>query len=884
MTADHSCPPGPAEAGTTTDFVRALVRLRRWAGEPSLSRLRSLGGQTVTSDGTTIDALPKSTTSHVLRQTDKLPRWDFVKAFVTACLRYCDHPVELIPGELERWRAARTTLAGPAPLPSPPPETQERTFLKTTPDGLVEPPVGDAAKTPAAVAAGDATSLADATGRPGPHHALELLARRVVREEDRARRGLLGGYSIAPVSFGPHAEPIRHDATGEVKDDLHSIGRFFGGLRPGRLLVVGESGAGKTMLAIELVLQLVESFLAADGRPDGRPMVPVRLNAARWTLGRPFEPWLAEQLVQDFGLSTKDAVWLVRDRRVLPVVDGLDELDPEPSTGPPRRAIGLLTELNRYSDLSGRRPGAVVVTCRADRHAELSEVQVGLDNAARIHLHGLTIEQISTYLHARWPDGHPCGMHRDGIHAALSGASGKAVHAALATPWRLSLTATAVESGTDPAELLRADPATDPRAAAALIARRLLDAYVPAATELTPRTAHGVPYRPEQVRSWLVHLAAHLRRQAARTAETDRPPAGLTAIDIVPHLLWPIGGRRRVRALHCLCCVIVAVIAMLAFWAGSAVDRPGDLRDGLALEEGLTMALMAGWVGIATGLSLSAWPTAAGGRAHVPHRRRVISGLLGALVGGPVGVLGGLAGFVLTEGRVFGPVFAIAAGTAGGSVFGAVIGLTATGWREAERMTVSEAVRAEPVTLLGFALCGALTGLPPLRLADVGPVPLAVGVTGAFALAFALGVVFKIATGGWSKDAELAHPREALHRNLMIGVAFGLTGGVAAFLVFVMNQGIIESLACALIGGVTFGLAFGAIAWSRTMIGLIVAAARGLFPLRLWTFLDWACEARLLRISGATYQFRHRELQEFLTPPSSAETPAKEDHDLPLEY
>lgn len=145
------------------------------------------------------------------------------------------------------------------------------------------------------------------------------------------------------------------------------------------------------------------------------------------------------------------------------------------------------------------------------------------------------------------------------------------------------------------------------------------------------------------------------------------------------------------------------------------------------------------------------------------------------------------------------------------------------------------------------------------------PAPLAAGVAGAFALAVALGITFKIATGGWSKDAELAHPREALHRNPMIGVAFGLTGGVAAFLVFVMNQDVLTSLACALIGGVAFGLAFGAIAWSRTMIGLIVAAARGLLPLRLWTFLDWACEARLLRVSGATYQFRHRELQDYLT-------------------
>ncbi|HEX2314743.1 MAG TPA: hypothetical protein VHJ17_13460 [Thermomonospora sp.] len=814
-------PPDPTEAGTPEDFVRALARLRQWAGDPPLSRLRALGGQTMTPDGATVDALPKSTTSHVLRQTDKLPRWEFVRAFVTACLRYCDHPAELIPAEVERWRAARTALAesaapAPAPLPAP-----------AVVDVVAE--------------------------RPPPDPAVELLARRVASEEDRARKGLLGGYSIAPVSF---------TTSGGVKDDLHAIGRFFTGLGSRRLMVVGESGAGKTVLAIELVLQLLEPFVAAEERPGGRPMVPVRVNAARWTLGSPFASWLAGQLVQDFGLAAGDAARLVRDRRVLPVVDGLDELDPEPSTGPPRRAIALLAELNRYSDLSGRRPGAVVVTCRADRHAQLSAARVGLDDAARIHLHDLTVDQIGAFLRARWPDGHPCRTHRDAIRAALAGPAGKAVHAALATPWRLLLTATAVESGADPAELLHADPDGEPYEAAARIARRLLDLYVPAATQLTPRTAHGTRYDPEQVRSWLVTLAAHLRWQAAHTAG----PPGLTAIDIVPHLLWPIGGRHRVRVLHCLVCAVLAVLAMVAFWAGSDVDRPGDLGDGLDPAEGLTLALMTGWVGIATGLSLSPWPAAVGGRSNVPRRRRLLGGLLGALTGTPVGVLGGLAGLLLTGGEVFDAGFAVAAGAAGGLVLGAVIGLTAAGRRGAERMTVAEAVRAEPVTLVGFGLCGALTGLPPLRLADAGPAALAAGVAGTFALAFALGVVFKIASGGWSKDAELAHPREALHRNPTLGVAFGLTGGVAAFLVFLLNQGVLAALACALAGGVTFGLAFGAIAWSRTVIGLVTAASRGLLPLRLWTFLDWACEARLLRVSGATYQFRHRELQDHLTP------------------
>ncbi|WP_141576670.1 NACHT domain-containing NTPase [Actinomadura sp. WMMA1423] len=843
MSADDPRPPDPAEALSAADFVRSLVRLRQWAGEPSMSRLRSLGGRTAASDRAAVDALPKSTVSHVLRQTDKLPRWDFVKAFVTACLRYCDYPPELVPGELERWRAARTALArARQPLAA---DTMDAPAPAPAEGGPDAPPDGG-----------------ETAGRPERDPAVELLARRVAGEEDRARKGLLGGYSVAPVSFGPHAEPMPDDAAG----DLHSVGRFFGGLRPRRLLVVGESGAGKTILAIELVLQLLEPFLTGDGGAGGPRMVPVRLSAARWTLGSPFEPWLAEQLRREFGLAAKDALRLVRDRRVLPVVDGLDELDPEPSPGPPARAIGLLTELNRYSDPSGRRPGAVVVTCRADRYTELFEARCDLDDAVRIHLHDLTVEQIGAYLRARWPDGHPCGAHRDAVQRALAGPSGTAVHAALSTPWRLLLLATAVESGAQPAGLLEAAPGSDPREAAAGIAGRLLDLYVPAATRLAPRTAHGTPYRPEQVRVWLEHLAGHLRRQAGRT----QGPPGLTAVDLVPHLLWPVGGRRLVRALHLLGCVVLAVVAMAAFWAGSGVDRPGDLRDGLDAGEALTLALMAGWVGTAAGLSLSPWPAAAGGRACVPRGRRVVGGLLGVLAGLPLGALGGLAGLGLTGGRVFGAGYAVAAGAAGGAVLGAVIGMTAAGRAGADRMTIAAAIRAEPLTLPGFGLCGALTGLPPLRLAHAGPIALAAGVAGASGLAIALGLVFRITTGGWSKDAELVHPREALHRDPVIGTAFGLIGGVAAFAVFAMSRHVLVSAACALVGGVAFGLAFGAIAWSRAMVGLIVAAARRLLPLRLWTFLDWACEARLLRVSGATYQFRHRELQDHLTPADQA--------------
>jgi hypothetical protein len=40
--------------------------------------------------------------------------------------------------------------------------------------------------------------------------------------------------------------------------------------------------------------------------------------------------------------------------------------------------------------------------------------------------------------------------------------------------------------------------------------------------------------------------------------------------------------------------------------------------------------------------------------------------------------------------------------------------------------------------------------------------------------------------------------------------------------------------------------------------------SRGRLPFRLSEFLDWACDAGMMRVSGAAYQFRHRELQQWL--------------------
>jgi tetratricopeptide (TPR) repeat protein len=112
--------PDPAAAETTEQYVRLLQDLRRWAGQPSLRRLRALGGSTRTDGGDEVDALPTSTTAHLLagRGLPRLPRLDFVESFVAACLaaRRCD--AAQIAAERARWVRAWRALSAAATAPA----------------------------------------------------------------------------------------------------------------------------------------------------------------------------------------------------------------------------------------------------------------------------------------------------------------------------------------------------------------------------------------------------------------------------------------------------------------------------------------------------------------------------------------------------------------------------------------------------------------------------------------------------------------------------------------------------------------------------------------------------------------------------------------------
>lgn len=123
---------------------------------------------------------------------------------------------------------------------------------------------------------------------------------------------------------------------------LEEITSYYRALRPGRMVITGtpvgradgqtssDAGTGKTVLAVALILGLAKT------RAPHEP-VPVRLVAASWP-GTGIREWLRTHLIDTYRLTPRDARVLINANLVLPVVDGLDEMDTDAAPGYASRA------------------------------------------------------------------------------------------------------------------------------------------------------------------------------------------------------------------------------------------------------------------------------------------------------------------------------------------------------------------------------------------------------------------------------------------------------------------------------------------------------------------------------------------------------------------
>ena len=633
--------------------------------------------------------------------------------------------------------------------------------------------------------------------------------------------------NIQRVAAGATVQPVD---LSRAADDISTVYRR---IRSGRLVVLGRAGSGKTVLTLRFVLD--------HQRGPGEP-VPVIFGIGSWDpRASGLRDWLIDQLRQDhpFLAATTPAgvtlaAALVDDDRVLPVLDGFDEI------APGLRGAAL-AELN-VTTLP------LLLTSRAAEYREaVAAAHAPLTAAAGIELTDLTPADVADYL--------PRTTHRTstgvGADAATSvwdpvlielrdhpdSAGATHLAAVLSTPLMVLLARTTYGGvpDRDPADLL--DTARFPTAEA--IEDHLLASFVPALYR--PRAPHPPRRRsgydrprrprswdPRRVQHWLGYLAHHLDHRGT------------------PDLAWWHLAHALRRSTRILTVTLVAALAIsVSDWV---VNLPAYLAaGGLGLRAGLLdVALIGPVVGLGFGLVYGL--LVVGGVRFEPSRVQLR-------------LWGGRVRSRRAQLRAFTDRFGRA--SLGGFVVGlgygpAMILERELLWRSLP-ISRGEAIR---VALLNGSAFGLIFGL-------------AAGIV--FGLLAAL--ESPLDTDSAASPAGLLRTNRATVARhvlvvaptvaLLIGfggrlVVTALQPFVAGPLLWPYSSGLLIGAVGGLGGALAYGLAF--TAWGQWLIlSRIWLPVTGRLPGPVVTFLDDAYERGVFRQVGAVYQFRHARLQDHLS-------------------
>jgi hypothetical protein len=132
--------------------------------------------------------------------------------------------------------------------------------------------------------------------------------------------------------YDPWPLPVRWRLADGQTEQFGNIYATFTHTAVHRLVIQGPVGAGKSVLAVKLVRDLLAAWESGD-------RVPVLLPAASWTRDCTMTEWITEQLVRSqpaldvlISTGTGEKAWLARELAesgLIPVIDGLDELPPD---------------------------------------------------------------------------------------------------------------------------------------------------------------------------------------------------------------------------------------------------------------------------------------------------------------------------------------------------------------------------------------------------------------------------------------------------------------------------------------------------------------------------------------------------------------------------
>ncbi|MCO5995820.1 NACHT domain-containing protein [Actinoallomurus rhizosphaericola] len=307
--------------------------------------------------------------------------------------------------------------------------------------------------------------------------------------KEKALRGLADPAPL-PVAWSSTGRPVqsspqaitgnRHVIRLRLEGDLTQVAQRFRELPLDRhLVVIGEPGAGKTALSIFLVLGLL-----ADLR-EGEP-VPVLLSLSSWNPQDDLDEWMAERIATDHPQLDDLAIeTLVQGRRIMPVLDGLDEIAAEAREE-------ALEKIDAFAV-----GGPLWLTCRADEYEQTIERSGrALSRAAVVEIREIDVEEAIAFLTAQ---GLPGDDRWNAVAAAMRAAPRGPLASAFTTPLMCGLART-VYRDRDPEALLAFDTRKE-------VEDHLLD-------ELIPTVYEG--RSPAKARRYLGNLATIMNSRRTR--------------------------------------------------------------------------------------------------------------------------------------------------------------------------------------------------------------------------------------------------------------------------------------------------------------------------------------------------------------------------------
>lgn len=357
--------------------------------------------------------------------------------------------------------------------------------------------------------------------RPGAHEDESAAVARLVREvrsvgEPQWMHSLGGELTPIDVTFAfrPYAHARAAALPPTPAGQLERVIEDYRAVRPRRLVITGEPGAGKTVLARKLVMELNKA------RGESEP-VAVLIVLADWDTQELLADWIVRHLEWDLGMPRRSARKVMQARMVLPVLDGLDEMDAADVEVADSRARLALEALARYQD--GPDPAPLVLTCRTRRYDELEAVGSHILDAARIEIDPVGSAQAVRFLELRGAARRPAQWQPvlDELRHSPTGV----LASALSTPWRLALAATVYEWQGNPRELVNAATASDDA-----VAELLLGRFIGEVAGHAPRGAGRYPERVVHTR--LSCLAVGLETDLVLQRLGDRVAGAVRAVAI----------------------------------------------------------------------------------------------------------------------------------------------------------------------------------------------------------------------------------------------------------------------------------------------------------------------------------------------------------------